>query len=180
MSLLDYFRVRPLKPTGAIDDDLWTPGAEELLGDAHTETLMAQYALYVEMADRISQRRGQANTFYLSVHTGVFVLLAGWLQGTGQDLPAYAAIILAAALVVACLAWFWTIRSYRQLNSAKWNIVGLIEKRLAIRPWGAAEWTALGEGKDPSRYWPLTRVETVVPLLFALGYIAALVAYLST
>ena len=38
---------------------------------------------------------------------------------------------------------------------------------------------ALGEGRDPSRYLPLTRVEHWVPRLFALLYLLLLVAVLS-
>jgi hypothetical protein len=38
---------------------------------------------------------------------------------------------------------------------------------------------ALGEGRDPSSYLPLTRVEHWVPRLFALLYLLLLVAVLT-
>ena len=172
--LIDYFRVKSLWDEISdeeLEGHLWAPAGEGFDGDG--DMVIAQYSLYVEMADRISQRRGQANTFFLSIHTGAFVLLAGWLQGD-RDLDAFVAVVLAVALVASCMTWFWTIRSYRQLNSAKWRIVGLIERRLPIRPWGKSEWTALGEGNDPGLYWQLTAVEMVIPFVFAVAYILAI------
>ena len=38
---------------------------------------------------------------------------------------------------------------------------------------------ALDEGTGARRYWPLTYVETWIPILFALTYLAAFVAVLS-
>ena len=42
--------------------------------------LLEQYKLYVEMADRISQRRGAANTFFLTFNTAVVGALAGFYK----------------------------------------------------------------------------------------------------
>lgn len=36
------------------------------------------------------------------------------------------------------------LRSYRQLNSGKWNVVAAMEQRLPPSPWYRAEWAALG------------------------------------
>ena len=38
-------------------------------------------------------------------------------------------------------------------------------------PYYRAEWLALGEGKDPKLYWPLSHIEKWIPILFALLYI---------
>ncbi len=73
-------------------------------------------------------------------------------------------------LVTQCLAWFWLLRSYRQLNSAKFAVIGTMEERLPASPYWLAEWAALGEGKDPSRYWPLSHVEQWIPWAFAVAY----------
>ncbi len=83
-----------------------------------------------------------------------------------------------AVLALQCLVWFWTIRSYRQLNAGKWAVVGALERRLPASPWWSAEWAALGRGEDPARYWPLTHLEQWVPLLFALAYVGGFLALL--
>jgi hypothetical protein len=46
-----------------------------------------------------------------------------------------------------------------------------MEERLPASPYWAAEWAALGEGRDPARYWPLTHLEQWIPALFAAVYI---------
>ena len=37
--------------------------------------LLEQYKLYVEMADRISARRGLTNSFFLTLNTGIVALV---------------------------------------------------------------------------------------------------------
>ena len=66
------------------------------------------------------------------------------------------------------------VKSYGQLNTGKWQVVGVMEERLPASPWWRAEWQALGEGKDRSLYWPLTHIEKWVPLVFVLLYVGML------
>ena len=73
-------------------------------------------------------------------------------------------------LLIQCFAWFWLLRSYRQLNTAKYAVIGAFEERLPASPYWNAEWAALGHGHDPARYWPLSHVERWIPMLFAAGY----------
>jgi hypothetical protein len=78
-------------------------------------------------------------------------------------------------IVGQCAAWWLLVRSHRLLNSAKYEVVGLIEKRLPSSPYSSAEWKALGEGKDWSLYIPLSHVEGWVPFSFAGAYILGFV-----
>ena len=39
----------------------------EEYGDKYSAHLLEQYKLYVEMADRVSQRRDQSNRFYVTI-----------------------------------------------------------------------------------------------------------------
>src|SRR4051794_34978490 len=92
-------------------------------GAAHTDTGPAPapvaaselelYKLAVEMADRISARRALANTFFLTVNTGLAALLGG------KELRWYVAV---AGLVFA-LAWWWLLQTYRKLNRAKFEVI---------------------------------------------------------
>lgn len=142
---------------------------------AFQAAILDQYKLYVEMADRVSGRRALANTFFLTINTAVFTLI-GVLWNRRPEAATWVLVFPLSMLVTQCLAWFWTLRSYRQLNSAKYVVVGAIETCLPLSPYRRAEWTALGEGRDPSRYWPITHLESLVPLLFAVTYIGAFVA----
>ncbi len=58
--------------------------------------------------------------------------------------------------VAQCLAWFWLVRSYRHLNGAKYAVIGALEERLPASPYWRTESEALGESKDPARFWLLT------------------------
>jgi hypothetical protein len=135
------------------------------------------YKLAVEMADRISARRALANTFFLSVNTGLVALLGG------NQLRWYVAV---AGLVFA-LAWWLLLQSYRKLNSAKFQVINDFEHRLPMQLF-SSEWQHLATTKAPRRLWPpaalgawisgyheLGAVERVVPLAFAAIYMAELV-----
>ena len=82
------------------------------------------------------------------------------------------------ALLGQCGAWFYLVRSYRQLNTATYEVVGALEARLPASPYWKAEWLALGEGKDAKKYLPLTHLEQWVPVLFGLVYLLAFLAAL--
>ncbi len=58
------------------------------------------------------------------------------------------------------------------------RVIGAIEERLPISPYWRAEWKALGEGKNTSRYLPLTHLEQWIPMLFGTTYLAAFIAVL--
>jgi hypothetical protein len=160
---------------------LWNEDAEaeRYGGDAkaYQDAVLDQYKLYVEMADRISQRRGLANTFFLTLNTAIFTAVGVFWK----DRPAAQAWWLVFPLLVVlgqCFAWFYLVRSYRLLNAAKGRVIGALEERLPASPYWRAEWWLLGEGKDPRRYWQLTHIETWIPVLFAFLYLTGFVALL--
>jgi hypothetical protein len=135
------------------------------------------YKLAVEMADRISARRALANTFFLTVNTGLAALLGG------ENLRWY----VAAAGIVFALSWWWLLQSYRKLNSAKFQVINAIEPRLPFQLF-SEEWRHLESTKAPPRPWPcrdlwawlkgyheLGTVERIVPVVFAAIYVVELI-----
>jgi len=123
--------------------------------------LLDQYKLYVEMADRISQRRTSANTYFLSVNSAILAFV-GYL--TSKESPDYM-WLLALAGCMLTLFWYNIINSYKNLNTAKWQVVQDIEKRLPISPYDA-EWDAVQRGKNPKLYRPISHIESWVPGVF--------------
>lgn len=137
-------------------------------GDNYETHLFEQYKLYIEMADRISSRRMLANSFFLGIGTtlvAVFSAVSSKLQ-----IPAIGVVPPLFAILLLCFVWWRTIRSYRQLNSGKYRVIGEIEKHLPMQPY-AAEWIVLAKGKDRKVYKPLTRVEDWIPIIFGLLHI---------
>jgi hypothetical protein len=143
---------------------------------AYDAALLEQYRLCVEMADRISARRGLTNSFFVTLNTGIFTLVPTFGRTPPPDNKEWWLAIPLVAILGQCFAWFYLVRSYRLLNSAKYQVIGALEERLPASPFWRAEWWALGEGKDRTRYWPLTHIEQWIPVLFGLAYIAGFVA----
>lgn len=136
-------------------------GAEYPHNEKWYSHLLDQYKLYVEMADRISQRRTTANQYFLAVNTAIFGFI-GYL--TVKDTNEHLWLIALAGVTLTYL-WYIIITSYRNLNTAKWSVVHEIEKRLPIRPYDA-EWKFVERGTNPVLYRPLSHVESMVPWIF--------------
>jgi hypothetical protein len=147
--------------------------------DRYRGTILEQYKTYVEMADRISARRALANTFFLTLNSAIFTLVGVFWQDKPNG-TSWLLVFPVTVLVVQCLAWFWLLRSYRQLNSGKYAVIGALEELLPTSPYWKSEWRALGEGKDKSKYWPLTHIEQWVPLLFALAYLGGFITLVAS
>ena len=80
----------------------------------------------------------------------------------GQGIYAYVTPIAGVALTAL---WYSIIISYKNLNTAKWNVVHEIEKRLPISPYDA-EWEAMKRGQSKKLYWPISHIEAMVPWVF--------------
>jgi hypothetical protein len=159
-----------------------TPGPEAQAALAAAElpgNYFELYKLAVEMADRVSARRGIANSFFLTASTAVVALLAG------EHLRWY----LAVAGIVLSASWWALLKSYRDLNTAKFEVILAMEERLPVRVYGD-EWDRLrrepvrfGLRRAALRAWAaqyreLGRVERVVPWIFALIYLAEILRQL--
>lgn len=129
-----------------------------------------QYKLYVELADHISDRRDKANNFFLSLNTGVITAM-GFLWDKHVTIqPKVLILFPLIALLSFCFFWHRLVKSYRQLTTQKFALIGAVEERLPIRLW-STEWKLLGEGKDSKKYSPLSELEEKVPIVFGAIYI---------
>ena len=147
---------------------------EDGYGSEYRSHLLEIYKIYVEMADRISERREKANSFFLAVNAALVTLLAKDAFGSVQATPRFLEVLVPLAAGILCYFWYRIIRSYRDLNSAKFKVVHEIEKRLPVRPYDC-EWDFVGRGKNKKLYLPFTHVEIAVPWLF-LGFHVVLAA----
>ena len=148
------------------------------VGEKYQSAILEQYKIYVEMADRISARRGFANMFFLTFNTSVLTVI-GVLWSTRPQFASWLLLFPLLALIGECAAWYYLVRSYRQLNTAKYEVIGAMEERLPASPYWRAEWKALGEGQDRAKYWPLTHIERWVPILFVTIYFTGFLAELA-
>jgi hypothetical protein len=137
-------------------------------GDRFRDHTLEIYKIYLEMADRISARRQTANSFFLTINTALIGFL-GYTQIGAAESPTAWTFVFGGAGVALCYLWYRIILSYKQLNSAKFKVIHEIEKSLPLRPY-YAEWESVGRGNDPKLYRPFTRVEIIIPWLFAAAH----------
>lgn len=146
------------------------------------------YKMAVEMADRVSVRRMTANGFFLTLNTTLSGILGFMYSKLAEDKRAVLIFMSAVGIVVAT-TWFFTIRSYRRLNKAKYQVINEMEKDLPYQNF-TDEWELLKRKtaediemagwrkrwiKFKDRYTDLTNIESVVPILFGLIYVFILV-----
>lgn len=143
----------------------------EEYGEQFKEHLLEQYKLYVEMADRISDRRERTNRFYISL-LSVLLALLSIIVGRNM-LDGYQTVVFMTIGILGlgfCVLWNINIRSYRQLNSGKFKVIHEMEQYLPFSCYDR-EWEILGKGKEAKRYLQLTRIEQYVPIILAVPYL---------
>lgn len=169
--------VERLVPRDAVEEKLFSTSTP-LRGE---DVLLAfdQYDLFVEMADRLSARRQSANSFFLTLNTGLLTalgfLMSGRLAGESQNLTivALGVLVVAVLSLLANFLWYRTIVSYRGILRAKFDVIDRIELVLPLKPY-SAEWISLS---GAGRYKPLSDVEQIIPVAFmALAGLALLAA----
>jgi hypothetical protein len=128
--------------------------------------MFEQYKLYVELADRISQRRATTNSFFITANAALLTIASWFKDDFGDNM-----YLVSVVGIIISLFWFFSIRSYEQLNSAKFKIIHEIETQLPLNLF-AYEWDILGEGKRFKNYLPLSNLEKVIPIIFIGLYIA--------
>lgn len=145
-------------------------------GEKYPDHLLEQYKLYVEMADRISQRRDQSNKFYATVYSALAAVLLLAVRFDLSD-SASAIAFLTVGIVGTALAFIWwlNIQSYRAINSAKFEVIQEMETKLPF-PGYKREWDILRPADGKPKYLQLTRIEQYVPVVFLLLSLA-LVGY---
>jgi len=161
----------PPEPREAIRRVL-TGVAREVYGPSYDNHALDQYHLYVEMADRISERREKANSFFLALNTAA-VGVSAYLTRSRPNEHAWIEGSISLAGMTLCYLWYRIIRSYRDLNSAKFKVVHEMEARLPFKPYDA-EWEAVGRGKDKKLYLPFTHIVILVPWVFLLLHLVGL------
>ena len=142
---------------------------------AEKQEFLELYKIHAEFADRVSQRREGANRLFVSLLSGTLIFLAAFFRyGTNAVFSSNEVLMLTVAIGVLgislTIAWYITIRSYRQLNDGKFDALLELEKELAY-PFYTREWKFLKQGRNRNKYWKLTVVETFLPIIFFLFFL---------
>lgn len=142
---------------------------EEKYGDRYKDHLFEQYKLYIESAEKISDRRQHANNYFITINTALFTVLGlsfrinfladiGWLRS-----------LLSIVGIIICVIFWYLLRSYKQMNSGKFKVIHQIEQHLPLRLYDY-EWEVLEKGKNKKIYYPFSHIELFIPWIFGILY----------
>lgn len=138
-------------------------------------TLLEIYKMYVQTAESTSDRRRKSNRFYLTLCSSLITVFAIIIKIDIIDSVAY--MVVGFFGIALSAIWFFNIKSYGQLNSGKFKVIFALEKKLPFACF-TEEWKELGHiGDKPKTYRLLTKVESFVPLIFVLGFIALIIDF---
>ena len=151
------------------DEQLFKASREQY-GDSYRSDYLTMYQDYVASADAISGRRHAANSFFVTINTGLLGV-TGYLGDEAGEL------IWLTALAGILLSYTWRklIQSYRSLNTAKFKVIHELEQNLPFAAYDR-EWVHLKGGKDSHLHSPLSAVESRVPLVFMAIHSAVFIA----
>lgn len=130
-------------------------------GGSFQPHLLEQYKLYVESADNASARRISSNRYLLTINAALTAVYG--LQSSAVEHILLAAPVAVAGILLSLLSYN-IIKSFRDLNTAKFKVIHELEEHLPAALY-AYEWQLLEKGRGKA-YWPTTHIERWAPLLF--------------
>ena len=139
----------------------------EEFSEQYDSTVLEQWKTCVEMANSNTEKRTNSNNIFISINAALLAVVSFTLD--------YKSIVLSIAGIFVCISWLYSIESYKKLSSVKYHIVNEIENQLPLKPF-TYEWEMLNNEK---KYLGLTKIEKVLPWLFIVMYIIAILWPLS-
>ena len=138
------------------------------------DSKLAMFELFLATAEKVSDRRAQANSWMLSVNSAI-VALYGYIQSDKMavGVPPKAVWLWAipAGGAIVCLAWAALLASYRKLNSAKYTVLAELEADLPASPFTRERQIYKEDGRRS-----FSQIEILIPASFVLLYIIMLFA----
>lgn len=138
--------------------------------------LFEQYKMYVVSAEKISDRRQNANNFFLTLNTVLISVIGLSFQVKAFDNISWSRLLLSVLGVLICIIFWFLLRAYKQLNFGKFKVIHEIEQLLPLAIYDY-EWRILGKGKDKSKYYPFSHIELLIPLVFGIIYVFLGIAF---
>lgn len=150
----------------AADPDKLISNPRETYGERFQEHLLEQYKLYVDSAQKVSEKRISTGNYLLTVSSSLLTVfgIASMLHVGGACL-----VIIPIAGFLVALTWFSLVISYKDLNAAKFKVIHEMESHLPAALF-RYEWHTCEQGQGKA-YKPITRLERWIPVIFAVLYL---------
>ena len=151
-------------------DDRLIHHTKETYGSSFDADLLEQYKLYVESVDNVSARRVSSARYLLTINAALVALYGFQPASSGQ---LYLLLPISIIGIAVSLLSYNIIRSHRNLNRVKFDIIQELERHLPAGLY-AYEWRMLEEGRGKV-YRPVSHIEQWIPIVFAVLHILAFV-----
>lgn len=139
-----------------------------LTNDNDKTLLLEQYKTFVESADKISDRRINVNTFFITLNSALITVMTIFFSNTSL------LILLTSLGIIFSTLWFLNLKNYKQLNNCKFHIIQKIESYLPINLY-KMEWKLLTSKKSRKKYLPVSKLEIILPFIFIIAYILIII-----
>ena len=138
-------------------------------GGEYREHLLEQYKLCIQSIDYTSKLKHTVNNYFLTIN--MLLITAAGLSLSRGDLfdPSVWHTIVPIVGILMCVIWWISVRGYRFVNLAKFEILHCIEDNLPLSLY-KTEWKVLRANRYNPYQSPIF-IEPIVPLLFMVLYI---------
>src|SRR6266702_3674506 len=126
--------------------DMLFPTEPEQYGDQYANHLMDQYKLFVDSAEKNSDRRLDVHKYFATLNAALLTTLGVTLQFGNYASRMDARLAVAIVGLLSSVAYGLLIRSYKNLGRAKFDVIHRIEQKLPLALF-KTEWSELREGK---------------------------------
>ena len=135
--------------------------------------LIEQYKIYVEISDRVSQRRHNiVSTFFSSINT---LIISGYGILSSLKLNASSnnkwMILISISGILYCIHWRMVTKVFQKLLAAKFHVIQQIEERLPMDLYNKEYEFLVSSESHSQKYLKLTSFEHLIPSIFILIYI---------
>jgi hypothetical protein len=132
--------------------------------------LLDQYKMYVEMHDRISARRNQANSFFISLLSGILAIFSIASNQGKTAMHPIVGVVVGILGVILCLLWNFNIRAYRRLVERKIQVILEMEIHLPFYCY-TREGSLRRQDLADKTYFRPTSIEQLTSIIFSSVYL---------
>lgn len=136
---------------------------ESEYGDLYKNHKLEQYKIFVNSAEKVSDRRLNSNKFFITINSLIVTLLGIFIEKSS-----FFMLVISIVGIVISVLWIKSIINYSELNSVKFKIINEIEDDLPLYLY-KKEWDILGKNK---KYNTLSKTEKYIPYIFICVYIS--------
>lgn len=128
-------------------------------GTLYQEHLLEQWSKCVDMSNSSSDKRISTNNVFITINAALLAVTTFTFD--------FKNCLLVVIGITVCILWIGSIRSYKRLSKAKFDIINQLEEHLPSSPF-TEEWRILC---SDNKYRILTKTEVLLPWVFIVMFI---------